>query len=905
MQQGKELLHYHLTEKLGEGGMGVVWKATDSTLGREVAIKILPADFAADGDRLARFDREARLLASLNHPNIAGIFGIHQAPPADGQPATHFLAMELVSGDDLSQRLLNGPLPLEQALRTALEIATGLEAAHENGVIHRDLKPANVKLAKDGQAKVLDFGLAKAAEASTTTSGNPSLSPTMTSAGTQAGMIIGTASYMSPEQAAGQPTDRRCDIWSFGVLLHELLTGKRMFAGETVSHTLAAVLRAEIDLDDLPAKTPARLERLIRRCLERNPARRLRDIGEARILLEDLLSGRDDEPARGDGAPPATANGKGRFVWMAVAIVSLAAMLAMAAMTLRPEAAPAASLVQSTMMPPEGWDFAPSSPFAVSPDGRRIAFVAYPRSDNEAASSGSTSIWIRDLAESESRLLTEAEADSYPFWSPDGRWVGFFANGKLNKIEADGGPAVPICTVADGRGASWSDTGTIVFQRAWNEGLMKVAAGGGTPEPLTTLDRERRHIAHRWPYFLPDGRNFLFYVVSTTNPVTSEYSGIYLGSLDSSETRFLLKSESRAIYAREQLLYRADSTLMSHPFSLASLEFTGDPIPITTEVPGGAISWGGAQFGASDADVLIHLRGVNAAQSVLTWRSRDGKALATIGGPDDYVEPALSHDGKRLAVGIGSVASDIWIFDLERDSRTRLTFDAPDDRQPMWSPDDSQLAYSSARAAEGEIWLRSSSGQGEAKLAFTAETTITLTDWSSDGNSIFFDYQQLVGDDDLDIWLLDTRTFEARAYVSGRFAQRAARLSPNGKWLAFQSNESGKSEIYVQRFPEGDERQLVSNDGGAQGANQPIWSDDGSELFYQRSNSVIAVPVRPGPGFNVGSPQALFGVTIKSGVSAGFVVTDSGQRILLNELPPADPSKSGARLIQNWSTSLR
>jgi dipeptidyl aminopeptidase/acylaminoacyl peptidase len=344
---------------------------------------------------------------------------------------------------------------------------------------------------------------------------------------------------------------------------------------------------------------------------------------------------------------------------------------------------------------------------------------------------------------------------------------------------------------------------------------------------------------------------------------------------------------------------------MAHPFSLDSLEFTGDPVPITTEVPGGAISWGGAQFGASDADVLVHLRGVNAAQSVLTWRDRDGKALATVGGPDGYWEPSLSHDGNRLAVGIGTDASDIWVFDLERDSRTRLTFDSPDDRTPLWSPDDSQLAYSSAHNAEGEIWIRPSSGQGEAEVVFTTDTSIVLTDWSSDGNWIFFDSQQLIGDNDLDIWILDMRTSEARPHVSGRFVQRGACLSADGKWLAFQSNESGRSEIYVQRFPEGDERQLVSNDGGSQGAYQAVWSDDGSELFYQRNSMVMAVPVKQGPGFSVGSPKTLFGVTVKSGPSAGIVITNSGQRVLLNELPPADPSKSGARLIQNWSKSLQ
>ena len=902
MQPGKDLLHYHLTEKLGEGGMGVVWKATDTTLGRDVAIKILPADFAADEERLARFDREARLLASLNHPNIAGIFGIHKAPAAEGQPATHFLAMELIPGEDLSQRLLNGPLPIEQALRTAREIATGLEAAHDNGVIHRDLKPANVKLTKDGQAKVLDFGLAKAADAASAASGNPSLSPTMTSAGTQAGMILGTATYMSPEQAAGQPVDRRCDIWSFGVVLHELLTGKRLFDGETISHTLAAVLRAEIDLTDLPKQTPPPVERLIRRCLERDPARRLRDIGEARILLDDVLSGRVDEPRPEGGAATTAPAGKGRFVWMALALLSL---VAMATMALWPERMPArAPMVQSILMAPPGWDFAPGPPLAVSRDGRQVAFVAYPRADNEDSGAGSIGVWARDLDSTEARRLADADTDSNPFWSPDGRWIGFYASGKLNKIEADGGPVIPICEATNGRGGTWNEAGTIIFQQAWNDGLMQVPAGGGIPQRLTTLDKDRFHIAHRWPHFLPDGRHFLFYVVSTTNPVTSEHSGIYVGSLDSDQTQFLLKTESRAAYSGGHLLYRVGSTLMAHPFDLSNLGFTGDPFPVASDVPGGAISWGGAQFGASEADVLVHLRGTQSSNTVLTWRDHDGNLLETIGEPGNYWDPALSHDGRRLALAIGTDASDIWIYDLERDSRTRFSFETASDRQPLWSPDDGRLAYTSAQKAEGEIWVRPTSGQGDAQLVFTAGTSIALTDWSNDGRLLLFDYQQLVGDNDLDIWVLDMQTLEARAYLSGKFSQSTARLSPDGEWIAFESEESGKSEIYVQGFPEADGRWMISNDGGGRGAYAPVWGDDGRELFYKRGNSVLAIPVTPGAGFSFGTPQTLFDLIVKSGVGSSLVITDKGQRILCNELPPADPSKLGARLIQNWSSTL-
>jgi len=695
----------------------------------------------------------------------------------------------------------------------------------------------------------------------------------MTSAGTQAGMILGTASYMSPEQAAGQPIDRRSDIWSFGVLLHELLTGKRLFEGETVSHTMAAVLREEVKLDDLPKDTPRQVKQLIRRCLERDSARRLRDIGEARVLLEDLQSGRIDELQPVVAAAPTQAPGKGRFAYMAIAVIALAAV---ATMALWPTATPDTPLVQSTLMPPDGWDFTAGSPFSVSPDGRRIAFVANPRPDNKEAAIGAGAIWIRDLASAESRRLVDATTDAYPFWSPDGRRLAFFANNKLNKIEVRGGPV--------------------------SEHLMKIPSGGGTPEPVTTLNKEHFDVAHRWPQFLPDGRHFLYYVVSTTNPANSEHSGIYIGSLDSDETRFLMRSDSRGLYARGHLLYRAGSTLMARPFDPDALEFTGDPLPVATDVPGGAISWGGAQFGVSDA-VLVHMRGMQASMSLLNWRDREGELLETLFEPGGYWEPTLSHDGSRLAVTVGMDAGDIWIYDLERDTKTRFTFDPADDRDPQWSPDDSRLVFSSSREADGELWVRPTSGQGEAELIFSADTTVTPSDWSSDGRLIFFTYLGL-DTNSLDVWTLDMETYEAKPCLAGKFEQAGANLSPDGKWLAFASDESGRNEIYVQRFPEADGRWMVSSDGGAMGANRPIWREDGREIFYERGAAVISVAVTPGKGFSFGTPQVLFGVNLKSGFGGGLVVRDGGERILTNEFPPVDPSKAGARLIQGWAGGL-
>jgi Tol biopolymer transport system component len=586
------------------------------------------------------------------------------------------------------------------------------------------------------------------------------------------------------------------------------------------------------------------------------------------------------------------------MVWGLAVVVLLSAVAVL--FFLRNEA-PEQVLVQSTLMPPRGWDFAPASPFAVSPDGSQIAYVAVARPGNDEAAAGSNSIWIRDLTLPEPRQLTTADGDAFPFWSPDGRWLGFFSNGKLNKIESRGGPVVPLCDATDGRGGSWNDDGVIIFQKIWSEALMKIPAGGGTPEPVTTLNKDRFDVAHRWPQFLPDGRNFLFYVVSTTNPAASEHSGVYVGSLESNESRLLLKSESRALYSRGFLLYRAGTTLMAQPFDASAQRLTGDPVPVATDISGGSVSWGGAQFGASEAGLLVHMRGAGAARTLLNWRDREGGVVGTVGDPSGYWEPCLSNDGTRIAVSVGQDVGDIWIFDLQSDMRTRFTFDPADERYPLWSPDDGQLAFVSGRDAEGEIYVRPTSGQGDARLLFTAGAQINLTDWSSDGRLIFFN--RLDTSNDGDIWTLDMQTSDATVLMSGKSDQSDASLSPDGRWLAFVSNESGKYEVYVQSFPEAKGRWMVSSDAGPRSADRPRWRSDGRELYYLRGGAVVAVPVTGETTFSFGTPKTLFSVSVTS-ASADYAIDRDGQRILTNELPPADQSNAGARLIQNWPAVL-
>jgi Tol biopolymer transport system component len=808
--------------------------------------------------------------------------------------------MELVEGQDLAEHLEAGPLAVEDVVSVAIQIAEGLEFAHDNAVMHRDLKPANIKITDQGEVKLLDFGLARAFTGEPTDESDLANSPTITAALTHAGVILGTAAYMSPEQAKGRSVDRRADIWSYGVILYELLVGRKLFDGETASETMAEVLKTEIDWGQLPSDTPATLRRLLARCLDRNPATRLRDIGEARVSLEDLRAGRSDESENRPSAPTTTTFRRERLVWIGLLLASVVGLAGLA--LLRPDGAET-PLVQSTLAPPVDWDFAPASPYAVSPDGSQIAYVAFPRLDSGEKATGTNAIWIRDLASPEPRLLATSDRDAYPFWSPDGRWIGFFANGKLNKVESRGGPVIELCDAMEGRGGSWNQDGIIIFQRDWSEPLMRIAAGGGSPQPLTTLDPEREELLHRWPAFLPDGRHFIYYVVCTTNPAENENSGIYLGSLDSDESRMLIRGESRALYSQGHLLYRVGSTLMAHPFDLSTRELNGDPSPVATDIPGGAVSWGGAQFGVSESGLLVHMRGAGVMSTVFNWRDRDGNTThSTTVEPDFYYKPRLSHDGTRVVLVSGQDAGDIWIKGVESGMQTRFSFDPADDRTPLWSPDDLLIAFTSSRASTGEIYVRPVSGQEPAKLIYTADTRIELTHWSSDGRHIFFDrIDPDTGDSD--IWALDMRSLEAKAILDGAAWQEGASLSPGGKYLAFREGGSAVAQIYVQSFPVASGRWMVSGDKIAGQPMQSRWQVDGRALFYLRGSALMMVPTDTDDGFSAATPQFLFNLNFMSG-SPAYDLAPDRQRILTQEMPVSNRDRAGARLIQNWAALL-
>ena len=880
IEPGQTLLHYRLTEKLGEGGMGVVWKATDSTLGREVAIKILPPDFAADEERLARFEREARLLASLNHPNIAGIYGIHN------DKDTHFLAMELVSGEDLSERLQRAALPVEQALRAALEIAAGLEAAHENGVIHRDLKPANVKLTREGQAKVLDFGLAKAADAAAPPGSDPSLSPTMTSAGTQLGMILGTASYMSPEQAAGQPVDRRCDIWAFGVLLHELLTGKRMFEGATISHTLAAVLRDEIDLSDLPAGTPRSVRQLLGRCLERDPARRLRDIGEARILLEDLQGGRIEEAEPVDVASPAASPPGSRLPWL-VAAIAVTGLLILAGLQFGRSSSTTAHVPEPLhvdLAPPEGthYDLHHGS-MAVSPDGRSIAFIAQ---DEE----GSRHLWVRNLRESSALRLKGTEGAQMPFWSPDGVHLGFVAQDLLKRVPARGGPVDGVTAEPlDIHGATWTPDEEILVGAGENSvGLSRVNASGGTAEPIIRL--KPGAVWESYPHPIPGTDAML---MTERRGQVNTVMILERGG----ELRELMPGDSNVVYVEPGfVLFWRDGGLRAQPFDKHRLELTGEPRLVA---PGVAIDPSNlsAHFSAAGG-TLAYIKGAEAdSQSRLVLRNRAGEEIGTVGPHGNYYSPSFSPDGQRVAVDQSGNANngDIWIHDLDRPVGTRVTRHPADESSPVWSPDGKQIVFWSAAQGGGDLFLHRV-GESVVPTYLMGEAGLyeEPDDWSPDGRTIAL----LVGLGITgEIRFYDVGSGETRAMQSGVTEHGDPQFSPDGKFLAYTSIETGRDEIFLRALEPGGRAWQVSLEGG----DGPHWRADGRELFFYGADGFIhVVEIDLVDEVTIGNSRPLFRARMRFEDGSHFDVSPDGESFVINSWVE-DESRRAMSVVLDWT----
>ena len=847
------LSHYRVTAALGAGGMGEVYRATDTNLHRDVAIKVLPPEVAQDPRRLERFRREAHLLAALNHPNIAAIYGLEEA---DGKP---FLALELVEGEDLKERLSRGAVPVDEALEIAKQIADALEEAHNKGIVHRDLKPANVKLTPAGKVKVLDFGLAKAwaGDAAGVNSAQAALSqsPTLAYTGTMAGVILGTAAYMSPEQARGKPVDKRADVWSFGVLLWEMLTGRPLFTGETVTDVIAAVMSHEPDLRALPASTPAAVRRLIARCLRRDPRQRLPDIGTARLDLQEALAGGASGAEERLAAAPGTERWRRweRAAWALVAIAATSFAVA-TAFSREGKSKPAANAVHFVVDPPKGWSFGPTWPVP-SPDGRQVAFLAFPSDDKTGRA---PMAFVRSLHSPGARPLagTEGPAEGAPFWSPDGRHLAFFTGRQLRRLALADGTVQRICAQPTSGffSGDWGESGTILLAGLdAGAGIYAVAATGGEPRPLTKVDDARGEGSHVAPQFLPGEGRFLFAV---GNGGQNEGAGIYLSSLDAPHERHLVEPVwGRRVLAGGHLLFAREGTLYARPFGEGRAG-GGAPAAIASGVAmwrdSPEVGWFGSAPGT-----LAYLSAPDTPNlSQLAWLGRNGHRLGDVGTRAEYGQISLSPDATKAAAEIrDSDQSDLWVMDLERGMATRVTRTPDNELDPIWSPDGKALAYCVRQAGtreRGELRRKGLRvGDPEAVLAAAAES-VCPESWARDGT--------LVGT----AWRSDNAQVAwARAPDgNGRVGPLPPgnldelQISPDGRWLAYVSAESGRHEVYVEPFRRDGERLRVSLAGGG----QPKWRADGGELFFTApGGQLLAATVRAeGDGLRIGAPTLLF-----------------------------------------------
>jgi len=852
MEPGQTLGHYTIVEQIGVGGMGEVYRANDNTLGREVALKILPSAFAADAERVARFQREAKMLASLNHPNIAAIHSVVQEGDVIG------LALELVNGDDLTVHLENGTVSLDKALAYAEQIATAVEAAHEQGVVHRDLKPANIKIAQDGVVKVLDFGLAKATDAAgeSASSLNTTISPSLASAPlTLDGVILGTVAYMSPEQARGSNLDRRTDIFSFGVILFEMLVGQRPFGGPTMSDMMAAILKEEPDLDTLPADTPPAIRLLLNRCLAKDPKQRLRDMGEARLIIAAVRGG-DPTASMVLGERKTETGGrrlaKREIAAWALAVVAIAAFGVTAWISgTRGTNAPKAPEIRASINAPDDHDFEVngnhSGALSLSPDGTKMTFTA-------SVGSGRPSLFLRSLGSSTAQQLSNTEGATYPFWSPDSKQIAFFADGKLKKLDLNGGAPMTLTGALDGRGGTWNSDGTILFAPETQTPIHRVSTGGVLGGPATTIDNTRMaETTHRFPSFLPDGRHFLYLRGSHAANNQDAVNSIWVGDLESEETFELMQSGTQANYAQGHLFWVNDQFLMARPFSVQDLEFTGEAFAVGEGVVVQLNAWRAA-YAVSQAGPLAFQGGL-AAEQILTLFDREGKELGTIGEAARYSEIRLSPDNRYLAAGIdseGGGQSDIWVYDLSRNVGSRLTFDDARDTKPVWSPDGKRIAFTSNRGGRSGVFVRSADGRGDAEPLFTIDGQCEVQDWSRDGKFLAIDS----GIGKNDVWILNLEDGESFALVSSEFDEGYSRFSPDGNWIGYISNEAGKYELYLTRFPSGEGKWQLSKDG----ADWLLgWNDAGTELYYlDLEGNLTSVKVAFGDQVVADLPTILF-----------------------------------------------
>jgi len=907
---GTRLGVYDIAAQIGVGGMGEVYRATDTTLKRQVAIKILPSSLAADADRLARFQREAEVLASLNHPNIAAIHGLEES---DGIKA---LVMELVEGPTLADRIAQGAVPLDEALPIAKQIALALEAAHDRAIVHRDLKPANIKIRADGTVKVLDFGLAKAMDPTGVMSPGGSQSPTITTpAMTQAGVILGTAAYMSPEQARGKVVDKRADIWAFGCVLYEMLVGRRVFDGDEVSDTLAFVLTKDPDWNALPADTPAAIRRLLRRCLVKDRSNRLPDIGSARLDIDEARAEPPVAPVEMAGARTnrSVAWAIGAAVFAALAV--LAAVGAWMAMRTPPAersvarvligVGPAERLLSGSQLDSSIGRGRPTRTAMVfSPDGRSLVF--------SAERDGRVQLYLRRLDQLDASPIAGTEGASNPFFSPDGQSLGFHADGALKKVPAGGGPVVVLCNVDLIYGATWGRTDKIVFARQAG-GLWQVSATGGTPTAMTKLQANSGELSHRLPQFLPDGQTVLFTVTGSFFP-TWDDTQIVAQSLVSGKRTVLVEGGADArLVATGHLVYLRRGTLMAVPFDSQRLEVTGAAVALVADVMQAAsiqpvqIDTGAGQFAVSESGSLVYVAGGVFPQDrwSLVWVDRAGRSEALRVAPGAYLAPRLSPDGRRVAFNTTTGDWDLWTYDIPRGIISRLPMEG-EQSIPLWTPDGSRLTFSSLVKGTASVLSINADGSGSAATLATSNSRGFPNAWTPDGSTLlafFLDGQSR-------LIPRDGKT-EARPLAISNVSQ--ADFSPDGRWLAYESrqNVNAPGQVYVHNYPRLDHREQVSIENGA----APAWRRDGRELYYVQDASadgplkirMMAVPITTTPTFSAGTPRMLFEGPFRiDGPFRGYDVTPDGQRFLMvQEIAQPAARLSQMVLVQNWFEELK
>jgi eukaryotic-like serine/threonine-protein kinase len=872
LASGTRLGPYEITGPIGAGGMGEVYRANDSRLHRQVAIKTLPPAFAADANRLARFQREAQALAALSHPNIAAIYGLEESG------GTTALVMELVDGPTLAERIAAGPIPVTEALAIARQIGVALEAAHEKGIVHRDLKPANIKLTTEGQVKVLDFGLAKAmdTESISGSGSSPANSPTLTLESTRVGAIMGTAAYMSPEQARGKSVDRRADIWAFGVVFFEMLTGRSTFEGETVSDTLAGVLRADVEWNLLPVDTPQAIRRLLERCLQKDPKRRLRDIGDAWIEIDSPMAA----PAA-VAAPAVTVAKSSPLPWIACGATALVAIAAVAwALFHKPAIAP---------QPVVRWSYSQDSPlvaFALSHDGSRLAYMD--------VSGNNYTLMLRTMDQLEPKPIPGLTGDALPTFSPDGQWIAFVSvtNGaRLQKAPITGGTAITLCDYAgNGLGLSWGDDGNIVFNGG-KGGLMRVSSSGGTPEQITSLDSSKHEVAHGWPFVLPGSRAVLYSIQGGSS------SQVAVVDVQKHTSRVLVQNGSAPRYASSgHLIYYRNGTLFAAPFNLSRLEITGPEAPVVEQVS--SINADGGDYTISDGGMLVYMSGVGTiggGKTILNWADRKG-SLQPLSDPQAWGTGRLSPDMTHVANGIRSgEQEDIWTYDLVRRTPTRLTFEGKTSF-PIWSPDGRWITFAGTNQGKTGLYRVASDASSKPELLVETDASAVPNSWSPDGKTLV--YTQL----DLGkkaLWSVTIPGGKPARLHENQAGEVNGEVSPDGHWLAYQSGESGGDEVYVQPFPGPGPKTRISTQGGS----VPRWAHSGKELFYWTPNGdrrLFAVEVQTGAAFSAGIPQLLF----KAPAGTTWDVAADGKRFLV-ETPMSATGGQHMVAVVNWFDELK